>query len=107
MSEWRSPVASQVVRDLLGRQGFTVTEVAQQLARGDNYVSDRLQGREAWTSGDLDAIAGLLGLADLELFIEITRRAQDHSGQSTPTRCRSHREGCSATRSASATPRQV
>lgn len=62
------------VRGLTAEQGVTQKIIAGALGRTQSYVSVRMQGREAWTTADLDTIAGLLGMTGAELLGELLRR---------------------------------
>jgi transcriptional regulator with XRE-family HTH domain len=82
-NEELSPVSAfaqhvaQKVRGLTAENGLTQMHVATRLGRAQSYVSNRMQGRQAWTTNDLDAIAGMMGMTGMQLLEEVSRRSRD------------------------------
>lgn len=63
----------------------TGRELARALSRNDGYVSERKNGKRAWSVDDVDVIAGKLGVTGLDLMLTVLGRMQPAPAESAST----------------------
>lgn len=76
-------------RGFMKSKGVTGAQIAVVLDRGEGYVSERVNGKRALDTNDVDALASLVdGWTGLELMRELARRTREtsHVAPVTPIR---------------------
>lgn len=64
------------VKGLMAERGLTQTQVGNALSRSQAYVSERVNGADAWSTADLDKVARMLGFRDgFDLLDEVKKRS--------------------------------
>ncbi|MBB2957293.1 hypothetical protein [Pseudoclavibacter helvolus] len=68
-------------RGFMAENNVTGKQIAAKLGRNTGYVSERINGKRALDTEDIDALAMLAGggLDGGQLFLELARRASDSS----------------------------
>ena len=64
-------------RGFMRANGVSRSQIAARLERGEGYVSERINGKRALDTNDVDALASLVaGWDGISLMLELTRRAE-------------------------------
>jgi transcriptional regulator with XRE-family HTH domain len=73
------PVSVAFAREYKGfmaAEGITQSQIADALNRNQGYVSERVSGKRALDTDDVDALAGIAGWNGRELLIELAKRSR-------------------------------
>lgn len=74
MSAFAIELAAKVRGLVAETDGVNQTKIADAIGKSQGYVSPRMNGKEAWTTWELDIIAGLLGMSAPEFLAEVMKR---------------------------------
>lgn len=66
---------ARAIKGLMAERGVTQKQLAEAIERTQGYVSERVNGIDAWNTAELERVARRMGFPDaFELFAEVQKR---------------------------------